>query len=312
MEYIDYYKVLGLKKDASEAEIKKAYRKLARKHHPDINPDDKDAEKKFQQVNEANQVLSDAENRKKYDKYGKDWKHADQFEKAGPQRQYSGYGQPGGGSAGGFGGGGNFSGGDFSDFFESMFGGGASSFGGGSSGSWGGSRQFRGQDFQAQMRLELREVYETHKRTITVNGKNIRLTIPAGVADGQVIKIPGYGGEGANGGPKGDLYLTFTIENRTTFQRDGDNLYANADIELYKAVLGGEITVDTFDGKVKLKVPPGTQNGTKIKLKGKGFPVYKKEGSSGDLYLTYLVQIPTDITEKQKELFTELANLSAS
>ena len=316
MEYIDYYKVLGVKNDATEAEIKKAYRKLARKHHPDINPNDKDAEKKFKEINEANQVLSDPENRKKYDKYGKDWKHAEEFEKAGQQRQYGGYGQPGygqpGGATGGFGGGGNFSGGDFSDFFESMFGGGASSFGGASSGSRGGGRQFKGQDFQAEMRLELREVYETHKRTITVNGKNIRLTIPAGVADGQVIKIPGYGGEGANGGPKGDLFLTFTVDNRTSFQRDGNNLYANVDIDLYKAVLGGEITVDTFDGKAKLKVPPGTQSGTRVKLKGKGFPVYKKADSFGDLYLTYQVQVPTVLSEKQKELFTELANLNAS
>jgi len=306
MEYIDYYKVLGVEKGATDAEIKKTYRKLARKHHPDINPDDKNAEKKFQQINEANQVLSDPENRKKYDKYGKDWKHAEEFEKAGRQRQSSS------GQAGGFGGGGNFSGGDFSDFFESMFGGGASSFGGGSSGSRGGGRPFKGQDFQAELRLELREVFESHKRTITVSGKNIRLTIPAGVADGQVIKISGYGAEGPNGGPKGDLYLTFAIENRTSFQRDGDNLYAAVDIELYQAVLGGEITVDTFEGKVKLKVSPGTQNGTKVKLKGKGFPVYKKEGSFGDFYLTYQVKIPTGLTDKQKELFTELSNLSVS
>ncbi|WP_373514140.1 DnaJ C-terminal domain-containing protein [Persicitalea sp.] len=302
MEYIDYYKVLGVKKDATEAEIKKAYRKLARKHHPDINPDDKDAEKKFQQVNEANQVLSDSENRKKYDKFGKDWKHAEEFDKAGQQRQYTRSGQ-----AGGFAGGG-----DFSDFFESMFGGQPSSFGGASSGSWGRSRQFKGQDYQAELRLELRDVYKTQKRTITVNNKNIRLTIPAGVANGQVIKIAGYGGEGANGGPKGDLYITFTIENRTSFQRDGDNLYANVDVDLYKAVLGGEITVSTFDGKVKLKVPPGTQNGTKVKLKGKGFPVYKKDSSFGDLYLTYQVAIPTKLTEKEEELFNELAKLSAS
>jgi len=306
MEYIDYYKVLGVEKGATDAEIKKTYRKLARKHHPDINPDDKNAEKKFQQINEANQVLSDPENRKKYDKYGKDWKHAEEFEKAGRQRQSNS------GQAGGFGGGGNFSGGDFSDFFESMFGGGASSFGGGSSGSRGGGRPFKGQDFQAELRLELREVFESHKRTITVSGKNIRLTIPAGVADGQVIKISGYGAEGPNGGPKGDLYLTFAIENRTSFQRDGDNLYAAVDIELYQAVLGGEITVDTFEGKVKLKVSPGTQNGTKVKLKGKGFPVYKQEGSFGDFYLTYQVKIPTGLTDKQKELFTELSNLSVS
>ncbi|GHB80642.1 DnaJ C-terminal domain-containing protein [Persicitalea jodogahamensis] len=307
MEYIDYYKVLGVNKDATDAEIKKAYRKLARKHHPDINPDDKNAEKKFQQINEANQVLSDPENRKKYDKYGKDWKHAEEFEKAGQQRQYSRSSQ-----GGGFEGGGNFSGGDFSDFFESMFGGGASSFGGASSGSWGAGTKFKGQDYQAELHLELRDVFETHKRTITINGKNIRLTIPAGVADGQVIKIKGYGGEGTNGGPKGDLYITFSIENLTSFQRDGANLYASVSIDLYKAVLGGDLTVDTFDGKVKLNVPPGTQNGTKIKLKGKGFPIYKKEGAFGDLYLTYQISIPTELTEKQKELFTELAKLSAS
>ncbi len=311
MEYIDYYKVLGVNKDANDKDIKKAYRKLARKYHPDINPNDKDAEKKFKEINEANQVLTDPENRKKYDKYGKDWKHADQFEQAG-QQQYrrsggpgggqSGYGQPGGGFSGG---------GDFSDFFESMFGGGgASSFGGGS--PFGGGRNYKGQDFNASLTLNLRDVYATEKRTITVNGKNIRLTIPAGVKDGQVIKIAGYGGEGPNGGPKGDLFITFSIANNTDFKLDQDNLYSTVELDLYKAILGGEIIVDTFDGKVKLNVAPGTQNGTKVKLKGKGFPVYKKEGSFGDLYVTYQVNMPTDLSEKEKELFNELANLRTS
>ncbi len=303
MEYIDYYKVLGVGKDASENDIKKAYRKLARKHHPDINPNDTNAEKKFKEINEANQVLSDPENRKKYDKYGKDWKHAEEFEKAGQQRQNRSSSQQG--PAGGFSGGG-FGGGDFSDFFESMFGGGASA------GSRGGGMNYKGQDFNAGLTLDLRDVYETNKRTITVNGKNIRLTIPAGVSDGQVIKIKGYGGEGANGGLKGDLYITFSLVNSTSFKRDGDNLYSTVELSLYNAILGGEITVDTFDGKVKLKVAPGTQNGTKIKLKGKGFPIYKKEGSFGDLYVTYQVNLPTDLTEKEKELFTELANLRTS
>lgn len=307
MDYIDYYKILGVGKEATENEIKKAYRKLARKHHPDINPDDKDAEKKFKEINEANQVLSDPENRKKYDKYGKDWKHAEEFEKAGQQRQSRRSSQPG--SGGGFSGGDFGGSGDFSDFFESMFGSGGSSFGGG---SWGGGRNYKGQDFNAGLTLDLRDVYETQKRTITVNGKNIRLTIPAGVSDGQVIKITGYGGEGTNGGPKGDLFITFSLSNNTPFKRDGDNLYSTVALDLYKAVLGGEITVDTFDGKVKLNVAPGTQNGTKIKLKGKGFPIYKKEGSFGDLYITYQVNLPTNLTEKEKELFTELANLQTS
>lgn len=304
MDYIDYYKILGVGKEATESEIKKAYRKLARKHHPDINPNDKDAEKKFKEINEANQVLSDPENRKKYDKYGKDWKHAEEFEKAGQQRQSRRTSQQG--ASGGFSGGDFGGSGDFSDFFESMFGSGGSSFGGG---SWGGGRNYKGQDYNAELTLDLRDVYQTQKRTITVNGKNIRLTIPAGVSDGQVIRIAGYGGEGTNGGPKGDLYITFSLSNSTPFKRDGDNLYSTVDLDLYKAVLGGEITVDTFDGKAKLKVVPGTQAGTKVKLKGKGFPVYKKEGSFGDLYITYQLNLPTNLTEKEKELFTELANL---
>lgn len=307
MEFIDYYKILGVGKDATENDIKKAYRKLARKYHPDINPNDKDAEKKFKEINEANQVLSDPENRKKYDKYGQDWKHAEEFEKAGQQRQYRRSSQQG--PAGGFSGGDFGGGGDFSDFFESMFGSGASSFGGGYRS---GGMNYKGQDYNAALNLDLRDVYETQKRTITVNGKNIRLTIPAGVSDGQVIKIKGYGGEGVNGGPKGDLYITFSLVNNTPFKRDGDNLYSTVALDLYKAVLGGEITVDTFDGKVKLNVAPGTQNGTKVKLKGKGFPVYKKEGSFGDLFITYQVNVPTRLTEKEKELFTELANLRTS
>jgi curved DNA-binding protein len=301
MEFIDYYKILGVNKGATESDIKKAYRKLARKYHPDINPNDKDAERMFKQVNEANQVLSDPENRKKYDKYGKDWKHAEEFEKAGQQRQsYRGRS-----SSGGFAGA-DYSEGDFSDFFESMFG------GGGSTGSRRGHAQFKGQDYHAALTLDIREVFQTNKKTITVNGKNIRLTIPAGVKDGQVIRIKGYGGEGLNGGPQGDLYITFTIQNITRFKLDEDNLYTTVELDLYTAVLGGEITVETFDGKAKLKVAPGTQNGTKVKLKGKGFPVYKKEGQFGDLYITYQVALPQNLSEREKELFRELANQRTS
>jgi curved DNA-binding protein len=161
------------------------------------------------------------------------------------------------------------------------------------------------------LHLDLKEVYTTHKRTLTINGKNIRLTIPAGVENGQVIKITGYGAAGSGGGPKGDLYITFTLENHTAFKRDKENLYASVDLELYKAILGGDITIDTFDGKVKLNVPAGTQNGTKVKLKGKGFPIYKKEGQFGDLYITYEIKIPISLSEKEKELFTELSTLNA-
>ncbi|RKS14779.1 DnaJ C-terminal domain-containing protein [Flavobacterium sp. 120] len=299
MAFIDYYKILEVDKKATEAEIKKAYRKLARKYHPDLNPNDKEAERKFKEINEANEVLSHAENRKKYDDYGENWQHAEEFEKSKQQQQYHRGGQHDG--FGGFSGGG-----DFSDFFESMFGG-RSSGGGGRR-----SAQFKGQDFNAELHLDLKDVYTTHKRTLTINGKNIRITIPAGVENGQQIKISGLGGEGAGGGPKGDLYITFTIENHTNFKLDKHNLYSTVSLDLYTAILGGDITADTFDGKVKLTVKPGTQNGTKVKLKGKGFPVYKKEGEFGDLYITYQVQIPTNITEKEKELFTELAKLRTS
>lgn len=304
MAFIDYYKILEVGKNATEAEIKKAYRKLARKYHPDLNPNDKEAERKFKEINEANEVLSHTENRKKYDDYGENWQHAEEFEKSKQQRQYQGNGNQGG--FGGSGGGGFRGGDDFSDFFESMFGG-RTSGGGGRR-----SAQYKGQDFNAELHLELKDVYTTHKRTLTINSKNIRITIPAGVENGQQIKISGMGAEGSGGGPKGDLYITFTIENHTKFKLDKHNLYATVDLDLYTAILGGEITADTFDGKVKLTVKPGTQNGTKVKLKGKGFPVYKKEGEFGDLYLTYQIQIPTNLSEKEKELFTELAKLRTS
>ncbi len=304
MAFIDYYKILEVGKNATEAEIKKAYRKLARKYHPDLNPNDKEAERKFKEINEANEVLSHTENRKKYDDYGENWQHAEEFEKSKQQRQYQGNGNQGG--FGGSGGGGFSGGGDFSDFFESMFGG-RTSGGGGRR-----SAQYKGQDFNAELHLELKDVYTTHKRTLTINGKNIRITIPAGVENGQQIKISGMGAEGSGGGPKGDLYIIFTIENHTKFKLDKHNLYATVDLDLYTAILGGEITADTFDGKVKLTVKPGTKNGTKVKLKGKGFPVYKKEGEFGDLYLTYQIQIPTNLSEKEKELFTELAKLRTS
>jgi len=308
MGYIDYYKVLGLQKNASDKDIKKAYRKMARKYHPDVNPGDKTAEKKFKEINEANEVLSNPENRKKYDKYGKDWKHADEIEKARKQQQQYQQSYGGGFGGGAYAGGENFNEEDYSDFFASMFGGAA---GGRTSGFGGGRRttKFKGQDFNAELQLNLTDVYKSHKQTLTVNGKNIRLTIPAGVENGQVIKIKGHGGPGINGGAKGDLYIKFRIVNNTKFKRKGNDLYLTVDLDLYKAVLGGDIIIETLGGKVKLKVKPETQNETKVKLKGKGFPVYKKEGQFGDLYVTYKIKIPTNLSDKEKELFKELAKL---
>lgn len=293
MVFLDYYKILGIDKNATPKDIKSAYRKLARKYHPDLNPNDKNAKNNFQQINEANEVLSDPEKRKKYDQYGNDWQHAEEFEKSKQyQEQSSNYQRPG------------YSGaqheGDFSDFFEYMFGG---------SGGAGRGRQvkYRGEDFNAELHLDLSDAFKTHKQTLTVNGKNIRITIPAGIENGQTIKIPGHGGQGVNGGPDGDLYITFSIANHPDIKRLGNDLFTKVDLDLYKAVLGGEITIDTLKGKVKLKVKPETQNGSRVKLKGMGFPVYKNEGHFGDLYVTYNIKIPTNLTEKQKKLFTELS-----
>ncbi|WP_158849143.1 DnaJ C-terminal domain-containing protein [Algibacter sp. L1A34] len=294
MAYIDYYKLLGLSKTASEADIKKAYRKLARKYHPDLNPNDKVSEKKFKQINEANEVLSHPENRKKYDQYGENWQHAEEYEKAKQQGQYNQSSQ--GGPSG-------YADQGYSSFFEDMFGGRASGGGGGR------SVKFRGQDFNAEMQLDLKDVYTAHKRTLTVNNKNIRITIPAGIENGQNIKIKGHGGKGVNGGPNGDLYIQFSISNNTKFKRDKDNLYTTIDLDLYNALLGGEIMVDTFNGKVKLNIKPETQNGAQVKLKGKGFPKYKKDGQFGDLYITYQIKIPTALTEKEKTLIKELQKL---
>jgi curved DNA-binding protein len=296
MEFIDYYKVLGVDKNASTEDIKKAYRKLARKHHPDLNPNDKEAHKKFQQLNEANEVLSDPEKRKKYDQYGKDWQHAEQFEQA-RQQQRQRQSAYGGGEEFTY----DFGGGDFSDFFSSIF--------GGKGNREGRQRGFRGQDYEAELHLSLREAATTHQQTLTVNGKNIRITIHAGVENDQKIKLKGHGSPGANGGPNGDLYITFKIADDLKFKRSGNDLFTTEDIDLYTAVLGGEATIDTLDGKVKLKVPPETQNGTKVRLKGKGFPVYRHEGQHGDLYVTYNVKIPTNLSDKEKELFTQLSKL---
>ena len=238
--------------------------------------------------------------KRQYDAYGEHWQHADQFEQA---RSQQGQGSPfgGGGQGASEAYSGNFDEGQFSDFFESMFGSRA-----------GGGRQarFRGQDYHADVQLSLREAATAHPRTFTVNGRNIRITLQPGVYDGQQIKLSGQGGPGVNGGPQGDLYLTLRIDGDPVFRREGDDLYVDADIDLYTALLGGSTTIETLTGRVKAPIQPETQNGTRIRLKGKGFPVYKQEGQFGDLYVTLRVQLPTQLNEKQKELVRQLAGLA--
>ncbi len=307
MDFVDYYKVLGVPKTASDEDIKKEYRKLARKHHPDLNPNDEEANKRFQQLNEANEILSDPEKRKQYDrygeKYGKDWQHGEQFEaQQQQQRRSSASGGPGaGGTEYDFGDG--FGGADFSDFLSSMF---------GSEGRAGtGRRQanFRGGDYQAELNLSLRDAYTTHKQNLNLNGKTIGITVKAGVENGQKIKLTGYGAPGTNGGPNGDLYITFIVVDDPRYKRKGNDLYVDEEIDLYTAVLGGEKIIETLDGKVKLNVAPGTQTNAKVRLKGKGFPAYNQADVFGDLYVQWQVRIPTSLTDEQNQLFQKLAEL---
>lgn len=309
MAFIDYYKILGVDKNVSADDIKKAYRKLARKLHPDLNPDDKEAHKNFQELNEANEVLSDPEKRAKYDKYGENWKHSEEYDKTqqyqqqrgggGGQQQWSGQGGQTFYTEG------DFSDEDFSEFFHSMFGGGFSQ----RTESSGRRYRHKGSDYQAELRLTLRQAMQTHQQTLSINGKNVRITIPAGVADGQKIKLTGYGQAGAGNGHSGDLYITFIIEEDPEFKRLSDDLYADASIDLYTAILGGEVMINTLGGQVKMTIKPGTQPGSKLRLKGKGFPVYKKEDKFGDLYVSLKVQLPEQISNEEKELFTRLSKI---
>lgn len=302
MAYIDYYQILAVAKTATQEEIKKAFRKLARKYHPDMNPNNKDAEQKFKEINEANEVLGDPEKRKKYDQFGADWKHADEINKQ-RQQQANGFGNDSSqytynNQA--------YEGQDFSDFFESLF---------GNMGRNGNFRQhtnpqqFKGQDYETTMTIALQNIYETQQQTIDVNQKKVRITIPAGIANGQKIKLKGYGAPGHNGGPNGDLYITFNILEDPIFKRVENDLYKTVTIDLYTAILGGEVIVDTMNGQVKLKIKPGTQQGYKTKLKAKGFPKYKQDNQFGDLILTISITIPTNLTTQQEQLFKQLAAL---
>lgn len=295
MAYIDYYSVLGVPKTATADEIKKAFRKLARKYHPDVNANKEEANRKFKEINEANEVLSDPEKRKKYDQYGEHWEHAEQYEEAQRHQQSSGgsgyeYHQSGDGFD-------DYE--AFSDFFGSMFGkqGRAKTAG------------FKGQDVSATLRLHLTDILVTQKQVLEVNGKKLRITIPAGVANGQTIKIAGHGGKGYNNGPNGDLYITFDIVNNSSFDVKGNDLYKTISISMYDALLGGEVIVETLSGKVKVLITPETENNKKVKLRGKGLPVYKKEGEFGDLYITYSIVLPKNLSEKEKELFEQLRSM---
>jgi curved DNA-binding protein len=313
MEYKDYYKTLGVEKTATTEQIKKAYRKLARQYHPDVNPNDATAEQKFKEVNEANEVLSDPEKRQKYDQFGADYQRYEQAGAGGAGRgpggfDWSQYAQGGQGGFGGYNGGGNPFGGegdeDFSDFFSSLFG----SMGGEAAGGRS-TRPGAGPDYQAELELTLEEAYQGGPRTITVQGKNLRLTIHPGVADGQTIRLRDQGGPGRNGGPNGSLLITFRILPDARYVRTGDDLTQDVPVSLYRALLGGSQTVETLSGTVKISIKPESTNGTRLRLRGKGFPVYRQEGKFGDLYLRLNVQLPQNLTDQEKDLIKQLAQL---
>lgn len=302
MAFIDYYKVLGVERTATQQDIRKAYRKMAKRYHPDINKDDPTAKERFQEINEANEVLGDPEKRKKYDEYGENWRHAEEFEAQ--RRQYSNSANGRGGyDFGGFGGFGDFSGSagnssGFSDFFEQLFGSGLR-----------GAKNNRGDDISATLTLSLREAAVTHQQTFTVGGEKIRITVPAGITDGQRIKLKGRGAASPDGTVRGDLYITFRIEPDSTFTLHGNDLYATVTVSLYTMLLGGEAVVPTLTGNAKVNIKAGTQPDSKLRLRGKGFPVYRQNGKYGDLIITVKVTLP-QLNEKQKSIVTELRRSS--
>ena len=305
MDFIDYYKVLGVEKASDEKAIKKAYRKLAREYHPDVNPDDASAEQKFKEITEAYEVLSDKEKRSTYDKYsaqfGKDWQQGAAYEQAQQQR---GRRQQGSRGAYTYSRSGEQQ--DFSDLFEEMFGANGSfneyKRGGNSSRK---GRRFASADLRATLRLPLNEIMIDQKQVVEVGGKKIRLSIPAGVSDGQTIRIKGQGAQAQNG-VKGDLYITFEIVMPAGVRREGSDLYAGVAVDFYDALLGGKVTYDAPDGPIRFTLKPETQNGELIRLKGKGVPVHKKQGR-GDLYIKVEVALPQNISSEERELLSQAA-----
>jgi curved DNA-binding protein len=330
MEYQDYYAVLGVSKDASEKDIKQAYRKAARQYHPDFNPDDENAEEMFKQVNEAYEVLSDPEKRELYDRFGSEWKTWQQRGGApedfwqqwggaqgaggGPGRTYTYTYGPGGVSGGA---------GDFSDFFEQLFGGG---FGGGVGGRGGYEDLFgggvrgggvrgrpqprRGRDYEQPVRITLEEAYHGTQRTFQIGDQRIEVSIPAGAKTGTRVRVAGKGAPGAVGGPSGDLFLVINVAPHPQFEREGNDLETDVHADLYTAILGGEVAVPAPDGRsVMLRVPPETQNGTRFRLRGKGMPVLNNPDQRGDLYAVLEVDLPQGLSSEERELFEQLQEI---
>jgi curved DNA-binding protein len=303
----DYYKLLGIDRKASAKEIKQAYRKLARQYHPDVNPNDTSAQEKFKQINEAYEVLSDPDKKKKYDTLGADWQRYD--------RAAGGF-DPFGGRRGTGGAGGTPDMGDFGDIFETLFGrrGNANTGGGGTRANPFGfdtsTASSKGRDVESPVDVTLREAYTGTKRIVTVDGERFEVTIPAGVKSGSKVRVSGKGGRGSgSGGARGDLFLVVNVLDDPQFQRDGDDITVEVYIDLFTAVLGGEARVPTLEGKdLIVRVPAGTSSGKKIRLREKGMPKIKGDGR-GDLFARIEINVPTTLTDRQRELFTQLREM---
>jgi len=315
MDFKDYYSTLGVAKTATDKELKQAFRKLARKYHPDVNPGDKSAESRFKEVNEAYEVLSDPQKRRKYDELGANWRA---YEHAAPP--------PGAGAPHGFGGFGGFGGGGvhtiseedlFSDFFQTFFGG-AGGFspgeGRGAAGRGARNRARKGRDIEQEIELTLEDVYTgvTRRLAFRLGGqtRSVDVRIPAGVGEGSRVRIAGEGEAGSGGAPAGDLYLRIRLAPNATYERKGQDLYLRVPVPLTTAVLGGEADVRTIAGKsLRLKIPPTTQHGQMFRLKGHGMPMTGKTGEHGDLYATADVQLPRQLTPEQRAHYEALQKL---
>lgn len=325
MEYKNYYEILGVEKNASADEIRKAYRRLARKYHPDVNPDDESAEERFKDVNEAYEVLSDQEKRAKYDRFGSQWR---QYERAGGRAEDFDWSQwrtqPGG--PGGsyrtvtpeefeqmFGGAGGFS-----DFFETLFGGRAPSGAGSASGFSGDPfRQTRtrarpraGRDVEHEIEVTLEDAFHGTTRNIQYeNGRTIQARIPRGVRTGSRIRLSGQGQPGASGGAAGDLYLVVRVLPHDHFRRDGDDLHVTVPVDLYTMLMGGSTTVSSIDRNVRLTIPPETENGRVFRLAGLGMPNLQDPNQRGDLYASVQVDLPKNLSDDEKDLLLQLQAL---
>jgi len=321
MDFKDYYDILGVSADADDKTIKKAYQKLAKKNHPDVNPGDKAAEAKFKESTEAYQAISDPEKRRKYDELRQEYQ---QWQKRGGRGDFD-YGRwqtyPGG--EGGrnqtytmspedfaemFGGSGfSGTGGEYSDFFSTLFGGGrgqGSGFGGCSARQ----RARAGHDLEVEVQVTLEEAYSGTTRIIRTDEKQIEAKIPKGVRTGSKVRLAGQGGPGVSGGPGGNLYLNITVSSHVRFNREGDDLRLNVPIDFYKAVLGGEVSIHTFSGEVLLRIPPLSQSGKKFRLKGKGMPNLEKPLQHGDLFVELSIVLPEGLSQQEITTLSDLAN----